>query len=554
MLRPVQKYYSKEKANLHLGVTATIYDQKSIWMEGFSRPLWGLVPFWRGGGESEEFETIYRSGLVAGTNPDSLEYWGTLKDYDQKFVEMGAIAYGIIMAPEKIWSPLSEKEKDQLANYLYGINEHAIPICNWQFFMILVNVAMKKVCKKYNASRLEESLSLIESFYQGAGWYQDGDSEQKDYYISFAMHFYGLIYAACMSEEDPERCNLYKERACEFANQFIHWFDEDGAAIPFGRSLAYRFSQVSFWSACLVAGIEPVPVPVMKGLIVRHFDWWLAHPIFDRDGILSIGYGYPNLTMGERYNGPGSPYWAFKTFAFLMLPDEHPFWSIESAPYPDLPTVMPMPYADMITYKYPHHATAFVPGKYSPNGHGQTPSKYGKFAYDTKFGFSISKSSYELHECAPDSMLAFDINGYTYVRRICEVSQILADGIYGKWSPYSGIIIETTIIPNESGHIRTHKITSEINCTAYDCGFSVPYNPLKDKSDYIAGSKAAVSHGSIYCSVEAEEGKGTGFIINADPNTNIIHPRTLIPAIKYKIEKGTTHLTTKVKAKYPEEM
>lgn len=32
----------------------------------------------------------------------------------------------------------------------------------------------------------------------------------------------------------------------EFAKQFIYWFDEEGEAIPFGRSLTYRFSQVSF--------------------------------------------------------------------------------------------------------------------------------------------------------------------------------------------------------------------------------------------------------------------------------------------------------------------
>ena len=29
--------------------------------------------------------------------------------------------------------------------------------------------------------------------YLGDGWYQDGDSGQKDYYISFAIHFYSLF-------------------------------------------------------------------------------------------------------------------------------------------------------------------------------------------------------------------------------------------------------------------------------------------------------------------------------------------------------------------------
>lgn len=36
---------------------------------------------------------------------------------------------------------------------------------------------------------LEEYLEGLETFYLGEGWYQDGDSGQKDYYISFAIHF-----------------------------------------------------------------------------------------------------------------------------------------------------------------------------------------------------------------------------------------------------------------------------------------------------------------------------------------------------------------------------
>ena len=72
------------------------------------------------------------------------------------------------------------------------------------------------------------------------------------------------------------------------------------AALPFGRSLTYRFAQNSFWAACIWAGLEPLPLPVMKGLIVRNFNWWLGQKMFDRDGILTIGYCYPQMYMAER--------------------------------------------------------------------------------------------------------------------------------------------------------------------------------------------------------------------------------------------------------------
>ena len=51
-LNPLKPYYSTHRAGLNLGNTATNYDQKAIYMEAFSRPLWALVPFFAGGGKA----------------------------------------------------------------------------------------------------------------------------------------------------------------------------------------------------------------------------------------------------------------------------------------------------------------------------------------------------------------------------------------------------------------------------------------------------------------------------------------------------------------------
>lgn len=556
ILEPLKAYYSEGGARLTLGRTMAHYDIGATFMEAFSRPLWGLVPYWAGGGRDSGFEEIYRRGLSAGTDAANPEYWGECKDFDQRFVEMAAISYGLLFAPEVLWEPLSDKEKDNLCGYLNKINEHPLPVCNWILFAVLVNIALKAVGREYNAAVLQEYLKGLETFYLGEGWYQDGDSGQKDYYISFAIHFYCLIYARVMETEEPERAALYKARACEFAKQFIYWFDEDGSAIPFGRSLTYRFSQVSFFAACLIAGIEPFPIPVMKGLIARHLRSWLQRPIFDRDGILTIGYGYPNLTMAERYNAPGSPYWAMKTFGFLMLPDDHPFWTAKEAPLPFGKADCPMKYADMYVRRYAHHVTAFAPGVYSPYGHGHIVEKYGKFAYDSQFGVSIAKSCYELHENAPDSMLAFVINGYVYVRRICEKSEITESGVYSKWSPYAGICVETTLTPTESGHIREHRIISEMDCEAYDCGFAVNGGDFEPVGFYAEENEkgSCAGNDTSCCRVSGEEIAGgeksvaAGHIIYADPNTNLLYTKTAIPSVQYQIRKGEQILRTVVEA------
>lgn len=551
LLEPLKPCYSRGRARLTLGITMTHYDRGAAWMEAFSRPLWGLVPYWAGGGREGEFEEIYRRGLCSGTDEENEEYWGECGSFDQRFVEMAAIAYGLLFAPQVVWEPLGEQEKDRLAGYLGKINEHPLPVCNWILFAVLVNIALKKVGRPYSRKMLEEYLEGLESFYLGEGWYQDGDSGQKDYYVSFAIHFYCLVYARVMEKEDGKRAELYKKRAMDFAGQFIYWFDRDGDALPFGRSLTYRFSQVSFFSACLIAGIEPFSLPVMKGLIARHLRSWMKRPIFDRDGILTLGYGYPNLMMAERYNAPGSPYWGMKAFGFLMLPDEHPFWSAEEAPFPELPSDCPMPFADMYVKHYGSHATAFVPGVYSPNGHGQTPAKYGKFAYDTKFGFSVAKSCYELHENAPDSMLAFVLDGYVYVRRICQESKILKNGVYSKWSPCPGILVETTVTPQEEGHIRVHKIISERECVAFDCGFAVRRDDLSEVgfASSTEGRRAEAENQFSFCRTEALT-EGTGELIFADPNTNLLYPKTAIPAVKYRIHTGEQELSTRITARH----
>lgn len=557
IVEPLKPFYSEEKAGLLLGVTATNYDRKAEIMEAFSRPLWGLVPFWAGGGTELELEEIYRRGLTAGTDPQGSEYWGDFHAFDQKFVEMAAISYGLILTPGKLWDPLSDREKEWLADWLYGINQYELPVCNWILFAVLVNVALMKLGRKYDAKKLEKYLQGVEEFYLGDGWYQDGDSGQKDYYVSFAIHFYCLFYARVMGEEDPERCRVYKERAMLFGKTFIYWFDEDGAALPFGRSLTYRFAQVSFWSACLTAGVYPFPVEVIKGLIVRHMQDWLKKPVFDRNHILTIGYAYPDLVMGERYNGPGSPYWSLKTFAFLMLPDDHKFWSAKPAPLPALENVKPIPYADMLMAVYEGHNTAYVPGRYSPAGHGQSQAKYGKFAYDTRFGFHVARSCFELHEAAPDSMLAFCIDGYTYVRRICEDFTVSEDKVVSVWSPYPGIRVETTVIPESWGHRRIHRIASSVECEAYDCGFGIASDPADGYESGIKEGAAWAKNRYASCEVTGEYTDDAGewllepgVVIDADPNTNLLYPKAVIPAVKYRITEGVTVIETCVRAEW----
>lgn len=527
LIEPLKKYYSKTRAWLNLGATSAHYPDISAWVEGFSRPLWGLGSYLAHSG-NEEWEQIYLQGLLSGTDPESREYWGDCVPYDQKLVEMAAIAYTLLWTGEKFTGRMTEQQKNNLFSWLSQINHNPCHNCNWKFFHILVNVALKKASREYDQKGMEESLGFIDECYVGNGWYIDGTNGQADYYIPFAMHFYGLVYAVFMKDSNPERCQRYLDRAEKFGKDFVYWFSEEGGAVPYGRSLTYRFAQASFYSACVMAGIEPLPLGIMKGIIVRHLKYWLSKPIFDHDGVLTIGYEYPNLSMAESYNAPGSPYWALKIFACLTLSESHDFWKAEPLPLPETEKLKSFPEANHIVQRTKDgHAVLFPLGLQAGHVHTHMEEKYSKFAYSSKFGFSIMHSCCNFWEAAPDSVLSFEIDGHIFVRRTIDSGYIEDNKVITHWSPFTGIQVKSEIIPTDKGHIRKHTVKSDYDCIAYDSGFAVEQN-------------------SSLCTVRAVQGTGEALVLGVDPNTNLLRTKTEIPTVKYIIKKGINEIETEV--------
>ena len=549
LLEPLKPFYSPGGARVELGATSTHYENGSIPMEAFARPLWGLVPFWAGGGSEPDFEDLYRRGFAHGPDPSHPEYWHTCRDYDQKFCEMAAVSYAILLTPDKVWEPLDGRKRDNLAEWLWEINRHECVASNWQWFCILTNLALKAVGRPYSRERLEFGLGRMEEYYDAGGWYHDGAGGEKDYYNPFVMVSYGLLYAMFMERERGEeaRCARFRERARAFARDYLYWFAPDGASIAYGRSLTYRFAQGAFWSIALLAGEEVLPLPVMKGLIARHLAWWLNQPICDNAGVLAIGYAYPNLQMSETYNAPGSPYWALKAFAFLALPDNHPFWAAECAPLPPLERCQYLPHANMLVQHDVEQAVALAPGRLEMEPYAHTAEKYSKFAYSSRFAFSIARGNYELGQMAPDSSLCFRVGRYYYQRDVAQPGYSIGrGGIETRWSPLDGIQVTTTIQPTPTGHIRTHMIDSGYDCEAYDGGFAVNADDRLPCSRRAKGAQAEARCGADFCAVASLEGDGRGEVLIPDPNTNLIFPKTAIPMAVYRVHKGVQTIRTQV--------
>ena len=542
MLEPLKKHYTPQRAGIRIGDTAAWYDEKAAMMEAYSRPLWALGPYFAGGGRDPEFEEAARCGLAAGTDKESGEFWGEPGDWDQRFVEMAAISCSIMLAPEIVWEPLLEQEKDNIAAYLYTINEHEQCGNNWQFFNVLTNLALKSVGRRYSPERMERALEIIDGLYLGDGWYVDGPDMTIDYYNPFALHYYGLLYSVFNREEDPDRAQRFCRRAERFARDFIYWFSDSGEALPIGRSLTYRFAQSAFWSACVFAGIRPFPLGVMKGIIARNLELWASRPVFDKSGLLTIGYAYPNLLMAEHYNAPGSPYWAMKTFFVLALADDHEFWQAECDPLPQLETVHEIPRAEMVIARRKGEAFAYTSGRYDNESLGKIGAKYAKFVYSTKFGFSVPYSCFSIEEAAPDSSTAFEMDGYIYTKRKLKSSRLENGRLVMKWSPLTGIEVTTLVTVTADGHRRETEVVSERECVMYECGPSIENKGLEvTKTDNVI----MLSNASGRVQAEGEGGEA-GFVYNS-ANTNLLYPRTAMAYVKYKIEKGRQKFVTEFK-------
>lgn len=553
ILDPVSHHYTENNTRIVLGYTGASYPPDIANIESYLRVLWGFAPYLHGGGSNGDLENIYLQGFSKGTNPKDPNYWGTPNDYSQLFVEMAAISVSILLAPEKLWNPLSAEAKQNVANWLGTINSRQIWVTNWQFFAVLVNTALLKVgSDQFSQEVLNRSLNNINSIYVGNGWYTDDyPRDSFDYYNAFAFHYYGLIYSVFMKEHDPINSQLFRERAILFGQQFMLWFDESGAAIPFGRSLTYRFAQVAFFSACVYAGVEPLSLAAMKGLIERNLDYWWQSHMKDYSGLLTIGYSYPDLVMSESYNAPGSPLWALKTFLILALPDDHPYWSLSAEEFPRINEIKVLPDAKMIVSNSSKSATLYPCGSYDisyPEGH--FAEKYAKFAYSTKYGFSIRKENVGISSMAPDSDLVFEIGGIYLGRNAPTSVEISDQTITSRWSPFPGIDVTTVITPSEYGHSRQHTIVSSLQCTAYDCGFSFPldYDNFSSETDNnTALVKSDFGSVIVYLYDLNNSGlKTNGTIIEASPNSNLVFSRTVIPAISFDIKVGTTNVMTSV--------
>lgn len=549
LLTPLLHYMSPGCARIHLGNSGAAYAPSVAQVEAFARPLWAIIPLLAGGSELvKPLWAKWREGIIHGTDPAHPEYWGESGNSEQRLVEMAVFGVGLALAPDAFYHDLPAQAQANLYAWLNQINRFEVPQNNWAFFRLLVNMGFICCGLPHDQRRVEEDFQLIEAHYEGDGWYFDSP-DQRDYYSIWEFHYDGLIYARAMAARDPQRAARFIERARLMAPRFACWFDAEGEALPYGRSLTYRFAQSAVFSAMAYAGVEApgVGYGVQKHLLFSNLRSWLRKPIFSSDGVLSVGYAYPNLLMAEGYNAPGSPYWGMKAFLCLALPEEHPFWQAKEQPFA-APSVSLQPHARLLFSRSGcgRHVMAFAAGNHAA-GHSLGEAKYEKFVYSTRFGFSVPKGRYGLAAGAFDSMLAVSEDGLSwFVRFGCDSFELSEECVRFSWSPCAGVRIQTRLIPQGEWHLRVHEVTTDRAIEVAEGGYAIARGERGEATERAEGRLASLQAPWGSSCIQAIQGFEHAELVIPEPNTNLLAQRTAIPTLRAGLQPGSHRLVCAV--------
>ncbi len=541
---PLLAHVSPGGARVRLGPAGATFDPTAAELEGFARPLWGLASLCAGGGDFEHWDRI-RQGLEAGTDPGHPEYWGPIVDHDQRMVEAAAVGAALLLAPDQVWEPLGAAPRQRLVAWLSAIDRCAIRANNWLFFRVLVDLGLARVGVGFDGRAHDEALDGLDTLYQRDGWYRDGVEGNYDWYGAFAFHTYGLIYAASGLGR-PDRAERFTQRAERFAVDLQHWFGPDGAGLAFGRSMTYRFAQAAFWGALALADVEALPWGQVKGLYLRNLRHWSNRPITDRDGVLSIGYGYGNPRLAEGYSSPGSPYWAMKAFLALAVAPDHPFWQAEEQSQPPAVGAVVQTVPGLVLSRDDEQVLALSGGQPVAAWLNGGAAKYQRLAYSSRFGFSLDVVRSGSGGAGDSTLWLVDGEGDQRERGTPENVEIVGELVASRWRPWPDVVVDSVVWGQAPWHGRAHRIRTGRRLTAREFGFALGLDPDPAGGDthldQVTDDSALVTSPRGRSGLVTRRGRRQPEVRRGSPNSNLEWPATRVPMLTSTLGIGTHDL------------
>jgi hypothetical protein len=341
-LAAVRPFATASHALIHLPGPQSRSGRWSDGLEGYARTflLAGFRLARSGDRDPDGLAEWYAAGLAAGTDPDSADRWPALDDVGQAKVECASIALALHESRPWIWDRLDERTRGNVVDWMSAMLGTQTPDNNWTWFRAVTQAFLRSVGGPWRQEDIDHTIARTEAWYVGDGWYSDGEPapgqpRNFDYYSGWAMQFYPLWYCRISGDRaEPGLLDRYRERLRRYLDDAQQLVGADGRPLIQGRSLTYRFAMLApFWTGAVfdATPLTPGRTRRLTSAVANHF---VEAGGFDQRGLLPIGWHREFEPMRETYSGGGSPYWASKGFAGLVLPPDHPVWTAPEEPLP----------------------------------------------------------------------------------------------------------------------------------------------------------------------------------------------------------------------------
>lgn len=312
--------------------------------EAFARTLAGIAPWLELGPDDTpegqlraEFIELSRQALINATDPDSPDFMTfDESDGDQPLVESAYLASALMSAPEQLYEPLTDEQKENVLDALRTSSREIVldHNNNWWLFPAMIEAALWELGADYEIQPIEEGVEKMAGWYLGDGIYGDGPDFHWDYYNSYVIHPM-LLQVLRVAEGhghsiEAQSLELATVRAQRYAEILERQISPEGTFPVMGRSSAYRFA--AFYHLAYMALNHDLPDEVKPGAarsgitaIVRNM--FEAPGTLDEEGWLQLGAVGHQPGLEESYNSTGSLYACLTGLVHLGLPADDPFWT-----------------------------------------------------------------------------------------------------------------------------------------------------------------------------------------------------------------------------------
>ncbi|MTJ06632.1 MULTISPECIES: DUF2264 domain-containing protein [unclassified Anabaena] len=327
------KYRSPHGALIYYPGAASSHGRKVDALEGFAR-FFPLAAVWMSSGhgnivdinnEKIDLIQILHQGIVAGTDLQNTEYWGQMKNRDQRIVEAADIALGLWISRNHLWTTFSPQERQQIVTWLEQVMDQKLHDNNWYLFPIIIQKSLESLGVSNNKyDKLIEDLyqDYKQRYYIGEGWFND-PPKGVDYYNAWAIH-YSLFW---LDQIDPQFDPIFiRKTHAEFLKFYRYFFSKNGFP-SMGRSICYRMAA----PAPIVTGTMLAPKEISPGFALGALDltWrFFVEKNSLQKGTVTQGYFTPDLSIIDSYSGPGSCLWSLRSLIVAFYVDKFiPLWN-----------------------------------------------------------------------------------------------------------------------------------------------------------------------------------------------------------------------------------